>query len=68
MYRGLRDRVLWQDRATTNIPLQYYAMALLLADAAEVAGMDDEVLSRLRVDALEFRVLADGGVATSVGL
>jgi len=68
VYRGLRDRVLWQDRATTNIPLQYYAMALLLADAAEVAGMDDEVPSRLRVDALEFRVLADGGVATSVGL
>jgi hypothetical protein len=68
MYRGLRNRVLWQDRSTTNIPLQYYAMALLLADAAEVAGVDDEVMSRLRDDALEFRVLADGGIATSVGL
>jgi hypothetical protein len=68
MYRGLRGRALWQDRSTTNIPLQYYAMALLLADAAEVAGLDGEVSSRLRDDALEFRVLADGGVATPAGL
>jgi hypothetical protein len=68
LYRGLEDRELWQDRSSTNIPLQYYAMALLLADAAEAAGVGAEVLNRLRDDALDFRLLAEGGIAGSLGL
>ncbi len=68
MYRGLRDRVLWPDRSTSNIPLQYYALALLLADVAERGGVDGEVVERLRDDAVEFRILAEGGVVAAGGL
>jgi uncharacterized membrane protein len=60
LYRGLRDRTLWQDRSTTNIPLQYYVMAVLLADAAEVAGSGPELVGRLQDDGTEFRLLAEG--------
>jgi hypothetical protein len=59
-YRGIRDRPIWQDRSTQNIPLQYYAMALLLADAATTAGHTDAA-ERLREDALGFQRVADGG-------
>jgi hypothetical protein len=68
LYRGLRDRSLWQDRSTTNIPLQYYAMALLLADAAEVAGLDPAEVGRLRDDGRAFRVVASGGTDQASGL
>jgi hypothetical protein len=61
-YRGIRDRPIWQDRSTQNIPLQYYAMALLMADAATAAGRTDAV-ARLREDALGFQRVADGGHA-----
>jgi hypothetical protein len=67
MYRGLRDRALWQDRSTANIPLQYYATALMLADAAEVGGLPEDVSQELRADAAEFRLLADGGSAARAG-
>jgi hypothetical protein len=63
LYRGLRDRAIWQDRASDNIPAQYYAAALLMADAAEVAGTEAAVVTRLRADALAFQVVADGGTA-----
>ncbi len=62
-YRGIRGRLLWPDGATLNIPLQYYAMAILLSDAAEVAGMPDEVVERLRDDAADFQLVGRGGVA-----
>jgi hypothetical protein len=68
LYRGIRDRVLWPDASTLNIPLQYYALALLLADAAEVAGGEPDAISRLRDDAAAFRVVADGGTAVSAEL
>jgi hypothetical protein len=61
-YRGIRDRPIWQDRPTLNIPMQYYVMALLLADAATVAGQP-ETATRLRADALAFQLVADGGMA-----
>ncbi len=36
-YRGLRDRDIWFDRATLNIPWHFYALALQLSDVvAEV--------------------------------
>jgi hypothetical protein len=62
MYRGIRDRPIWQDRSTQNIPLQYYAMALLMADAATAAGRND-IVARLREDARGFQRVADGGAA-----
>jgi hypothetical protein len=67
-YRGIRDRAIWQDRSTLNIPLQFYALALLLADAAEVAEVDQATVSRLRDDAEGFRAVSRGGVALATGV
>lgn len=66
-YRGIRDRPIWQDRSTLNIPAQYYALALLMADAHEASGGDQETVTRLREDALAFRRVADGGTALAAG-
>jgi hypothetical protein len=65
-YRGIRDRPIWQDRATLNIPMQFYALALLMSDAATTAG-DDASADRLRDDALAFQRVADGGTALVPG-
>jgi hypothetical protein len=62
LYRGIRDRPIWQDRASVNIPMQYYALALLLGDAAAEVGQA-EAATRLRDDALAFQLVADGGTA-----
>ena len=62
-FRGIRDRPIWQDLSTINIPLQYYAMALQLADAAEVNGHPAELGERLRADAVRFQLVAEGGLA-----
>jgi hypothetical protein len=67
-YRGLRDRAIWPDRSTRNIPMQFYVLALLLADAAEVGGRDAETVAGLREDAIAFRIVAEGGVAVAAGL
>ncbi len=61
-YRGIRDRAIWQDRSTLNIPWQYFAMTLQLADAARVAGRDAELVRRLEEDSLNFQIVAQGGV------
>lgn len=66
-YRGIRDRPLWQDRSTLNIPAQYYAMAVLLADAAEASGGERATVERLRADALAFQLVAEGGTALAPG-
>lgn len=66
-YRGIRDRPLWQDRSTLNIPAQYYAMAVLLADAAEASGGERATVERLRADALGFQLVAEGGTALTPG-
>jgi hypothetical protein len=60
-YRGLRDREIWNDRASLNIPMQFYAMTALLADAARAADEDAETVERLRTDAAAFRVVGQGG-------
>ena len=65
-YRGIRDRPIWQDRSTLNIPMQYYAVALLLADVSAAVG-DEAAAARLREDALEFQIVADGGTALAPG-
>jgi hypothetical protein len=67
-YRGLRDRDIWPDRSTLNIPLQFWAMALQVADAAEVAGRNPAIVAGLREDAAAFRVVAQGGIALAAGL
>ena len=63
VFRGIRDRPIWQDRSTTNIPLQYYAMALQLSDAAELNGHPPELVERLLADAALFQLVAAGGLA-----
>ncbi len=60
-YRSIRDRPIWQDRASLGIPMQYYAMALQLWDVAQQAGRDSEISSRLQDDALGFREVGMGG-------
>ena len=62
MYRGFRDRLIWQDRSTLNIPWQYYALAAQLSDVAGLAGKPADLVSELQADAVEFQVLAEGGV------
>ena len=66
-YRGIRDRAIWQDRSTLNIPMQYFAMALQLADAARVAGRDAELVRRLEDDSLNFQIVAQGGARGTPG-
>jgi hypothetical protein len=62
-FRGIRDRAIWQDDSTSNIPLQYYALALQLSDVAERDGRAPEVVQRLREDAARFQLVAAGGLA-----
>ena len=64
-YRGIKDRPIWQDRSTLNIPFMFYALALQLSDVAGLEAEDDEVVARLRNDALAFQLVADGGVRGS---
>ena len=66
-YRSIRDRVIWQDRSTLNIPWQYFAMAMQLADAAKIAGRDVELVRRLEEDSLKFQIVAQGGVRGTPG-
>jgi hypothetical protein len=60
-FRSIRDRPIWQDRSTLNIPWFYYALALQLSDVARVGGADAEVVKRLQDDALAFQIVAEGG-------
>ena len=63
LFRGIRDRRIWQDRSTMNIPLQYYALALQLADVAELSGRPADLVERLLGDAARFQLVAAGGLA-----
>ena len=67
-YRGIRGREIWQDRSSLNIPWQFYATALQLSDVARVAGRSEELVQRLNDEALEFQVVAQGGVLGTPGL
>jgi hypothetical protein len=60
-YRSLRDRDVWADRATLNIPWHYYALALQLSDVARLRGEPDSVVAGLEADAVDFSVVAQGG-------
>ena len=65
--RSIKDRPIWQDRSTLNIPWQYYALALQLADVAEISGRDASMVERLQDDALNYQVVAQGGARGTPG-
>jgi hypothetical protein len=60
-FRGLRDRAIWADRSTLNIPWQFYALALQLADVGAKRGMEGRRVAELQEDALAFLTTASGG-------
>jgi hypothetical protein len=60
-YRGLKERDVWADRATLNIPWHFYALALQLSDVARQRGDPPELIAALEADAAEFAVVAQGG-------
>ncbi len=59
-YRGLLDRAVWQDDSVSNIPLQYYVMASVLAAAAVEEG-DGERAERYSGLARDFLETYEGG-------
>jgi hypothetical protein len=61
-YRGLRDREIWPDNATLNIPAQYYFLAGALSEAAAMTGQMDEA-QRYADMRNEFLVVAQGGAS-----
>jgi len=60
-YRGIRDREIWQDRSTLNIPMQYQFLFAQLADAAAISGLPPEEVTKLAEDAAAMRITALGG-------
>jgi hypothetical protein len=66
-FRSLRDRAIWPDRSTLNIPWYYYVMAVQLSDVSRNAGLDPETVSRFQQDALAFEVVANGGARGTPG-
>jgi hypothetical protein len=66
-FRGFKDRAIWADRATLNIPWHYYALAMQLSDVAEKQGADATKVQALQADAAQFMVTAEGGYAGTPG-
>ena len=73
MYRGLRDREIWADRATLNIPWHFYYLYLQLADAvsltreAEELSESEEVLIEGFLDEADrFLLTAEGGSRAAI--
>jgi hypothetical protein len=60
-FRGLRDREVWFDRATLNIPWHFYALAVQLSDVVGREGDDPERVERLLEEARAFEAVALGG-------
>ena len=60
-YRGIRDREIWQDRSTLNIPMQYQFLFAQLADVAAISGLPTEEVTKLAEDAAAMRITALGG-------
>jgi hypothetical protein len=61
-FRAIRDRPIWQDQSTSNIPWAFYALSAQLADVARLGGADAAVVRRLEEDARTFQVVAEGGI------
>jgi hypothetical protein len=60
-FRSLRDRDIWFDRATLNIPTHFYALAYQLSDVATLQGAPEATVLELFEDAQAFLVTAEGG-------
>ncbi len=60
-YRGLKDRAVWPDMPSNNIPLQFYFLFVQLADAHAQLGDRDETVAEFLGEADRFRVSAEGG-------
>jgi hypothetical protein len=60
-FRGFRDRAIWTDRSTLNIPWQYYALAIQLAFAVQSRNGSKDVVERLQLDAATFQATSEGG-------
>ena len=60
-YRGLKDRAIWPDMPSANIPLQFQILFLQLADALAQLGGDDETVAGFLAEADSFAVTAAGG-------
>lgn len=61
LYDGLRDRAIWADRASLNIPWHYYFLYLTLADVADRRGLDDATVEAYAQQADAYQVVAQGG-------
>jgi len=61
-YRALKDRTIWADRSTVNIPWYFYLTSVQMADVVSrwEGGTDEQVLS-FRDQAEAFLVTAQGG-------
>jgi len=71
-YRGLRDRDVWADRATLNIPWHFYFLYLQMADAVslgregdELSPSDEVLMEELLDHADRFLLTAEGGAITA---
>ena len=59
--RSLGGREIWSDRATLNIPLQYYIMYLQMAEGMAMLGASPEEVQAARDRAQEFLDTYEGG-------
>ena len=73
MYRGLRDREIWADRATLNIPWHFYFLYLQLADAVsltreaeELSGAEEALIEEFLDEADRFLLTAQGGSEAAI--
>ena len=60
-YRGLKDRAIWPDLPSANIPLQFQILFLQLADALAQLGGEDETAAGFLAEADSFGITAAGG-------
>jgi hypothetical protein len=60
-YRGLADREIWPDRATLNIPWQFYFFYMQLADLERRTEGDPARVEHFMDRAQQFLVTAQGG-------
>lgn len=61
-YRGLRDRDIWFDRATLNIPWHFYALSLQLSDVIRDHPEYSDRADEFRTESDAFAIVASGGI------
>ncbi len=63
MSRSLGDRSIWPDRATVNIPLQYYIFYAQLSEGLAASGGSAEDLQRIRALSESFLATYEGAAS-----